>query len=102
MADTTFINVYAQHSAMKKKLTLSISEDLLREVKLIARQEGKSLSSIVEEYFEQLIASKWAEELAKDLGALEPTSEMPRPDGLDAAEIVRDLRKGRERRILHA
>jgi len=86
---------------MKKKLTLSISEDLLREVKLIARQEGRSLSSIVEEYFEQLIASRWAEELAKDLGALEPTSEIPRPNGLNAAEIVGELRKGREERIPH-
>jgi len=93
---------------MKKKLTLSVSEDLLREVKLIARQEGRSLSSIVEEYFEDLIAPKWVEELAKDLGlgALEPTSELEiprqRPNGLDAAKIVRELRKGREERILHA
>jgi len=79
-----------------KKLTLSVSEDLLREVKLIARQEGRSLSSIVEEYFEQLIASKWAEELAKDLGTSGPASEIPRPNGLDVAKIVRELRKGRE------
>jgi len=90
----------------KKKLTLSVSEDLLREVKLLASGEGRSLSSIVEEYFEYLVSSRWIDVLAEELGLgkLEPTaeSEIPRqrPSGLDAAKIVRELRASRGERIL--
>jgi hypothetical protein len=35
----------------KKKLTLSVDEDLLSEAKKLSALEGKSLSGIVEEYF---------------------------------------------------
>ncbi len=38
----------------KRKLTLSVNEELLEEVKLFAQSSGRSLSSIVEEYFEYL------------------------------------------------
>jgi hypothetical protein len=38
----------------KRKLTLSIGGDILEEVKKYATNEGKNLSSIVEEYFEYL------------------------------------------------
>jgi len=91
----------------KKKLTLSVSKDLLEEVKLFASREGKSLSSIVEEYFEYLVSTRWIDALAEELGLgeLEPTTEFEipklRPMGLDAARIVRELREGRAREILH-
>ena len=83
----------------KKKLTLSVREDLVNEVKRLAAVDGRSLSNIVEEYFESLVFERWAELLGEemDLGGLEPTTEsevpMTRPKGLDAAKIVRELRE---------
>jgi len=85
----------------KKKVTLSIDEDLLSEVKKLVALEGGNLSGIVEEYFEGLVFERWIHELCAslDLGELEPTSELEvplsRPKGLNAAEIVRELREGR-------
>jgi len=92
---------------MSKKLTLSVSKDLLEEAKLFASREGRSLSSIVEGYFEYLVSTMWINALAEELGLgkLEPTveSEVPelRPTGLDATSIVRELRESRARAILH-
>ena len=91
----------------KKKLTLSISRDLLNETKLYAHEIGRSLSSIVEEYFEYLASTRWIDALAKELGLekLEPSTEseipMSRPAGLNATKIVRELRKSRVEAILH-
>jgi hypothetical protein len=85
----------------KRKLTLSIREDLLTEIKRLAALEGKSISSIVEEYFEDLILEKWIESLSEELGLgdLEPTSESEipknRPRGLDSTKIIRELREKR-------
>lgn len=85
----------------KKKLTLSLNSDLIDEVKLYASEMNRSLSDIVEEYFEYLASIRWIDTLAKELGleALEPTAEWEipksRPKGLDAAKFVRELRKGR-------
>ena len=42
----------------RKKLTVSIRSDLVDEVKRIASEYGRSLSSIVEEYFEYLAYSE--------------------------------------------
>jgi hypothetical protein len=87
----------------KKKLTLSVDEDLLSEAKKLSALEGKSLSGIVEEYFEGLVIERWARDLCGDLGlvVLEPTteSEVPRnrPKGLDAAKTMRGQRDGRAR-----
>jgi len=53
---------------VKKKLTLSVREDLVDEVKKLATINGKSLSSIVEEYFEGMVFERWAEPLGKELG----------------------------------
>ncbi|MFZ8854711.1 MAG: DUF6364 family protein [Thermofilaceae archaeon] len=85
----------------KKKVTLSIDEDLLSEVKKLVAFEGSSLSGIVEEYLEGLVFERWVRELCASLGLgeLEPTSEseipLSRPKGLNAAEVVRELREGR-------
>ncbi len=91
----------------KRKLTLSVSRDLLEEAKLYAREMGRSLSEVVEEYFEYLATTRWIDTLSKELKLerLEPTTDseipMSRPTGLDAAKIVRELRKGRAEAILH-
>ena len=91
----------------KRKVTLSIEEEVLREAKVIASLEGKSLSGLIEEYLESLAASQWLKRLAASIGmeGLEPTSEdeVPsrRPRGLDAAQAVREARRSREDRILH-
>jgi len=85
----------------KKKLTLSIDEDLVREVKSVLAGEGLSLSGVVEEFLESITASRWLEELAEnlrlgDLNSLDPSS-IPkvRPKGYDATKIVRELREQR-------
>ena len=96
--------MYGVHMA-KKKLTLSVKEDLLDEVKRFAAIEGRSLSSIVEEYFEYVVFGRWVEALCKELGLgyLEPKNEFEvprsRPRGLDAARMVRELRRKREEDI---
>ncbi|MGC8983377.1 MAG: DUF6364 family protein [Desulfurococcaceae archaeon] len=85
----------------KKKLTLSVRRDLLEEAKRIALSEGKTLSSLVEEYLEFLALESWITKLSGDLGLgeLEPVLYQEvvsaRPRGLDAASIVRKLRDER-------
>ena len=91
----------------KRKVTLSIEEEVLREAKVIASLKGKSLSGLIEEYLESLAASRWLERFAASLGleGLEPTSEneipSQRPEGFDSAQAVREARRSREERILH-
>ncbi len=86
---------------VKKKFTLSIDEELIKGVKLIAQRENVSLSNLVEEYFEYLVLVKWVDSLAEELslGELEPTTESKipssRPARLDAAKVVRELRSSR-------
>jgi hypothetical protein len=90
----------------RKKLTLSVRGDLIDEVKRIAVARGRSLSSIVEEYFEYLVSKEWIDALANELGLspLESTSMLEivesRPEGLDASMAVREVRGERARRIL--
>jgi hypothetical protein len=85
----------------KKKLTLSVRRDLLEEAKRIALSEGKTLSSLVEEYLEFLALESWITKLSEDLGLgeLEPVLYQEvvsaRPRGLDAASIVGKLRDER-------
>ncbi len=87
----------------KRKLTLSIDGDLLEEARKLVAAEGRSLSSVVEEYLEYLVFGRWVEALSRELGLedLEPTAEYEipssRPKGLDAAKVVRELREGRLR-----
>jgi len=85
----------------KRKLTLSVRGDLLDEVKRVALSEGRTLSDLVEEYFEFLAFEIWIAKLAEDLGIgkLKPVFDQEitstRPRGLDAAKIVRELRDER-------
>ncbi|MEM1509191.1 MAG: DUF6364 family protein [Thermofilaceae archaeon] len=84
----------------KRKLTLSIDENLVREVKAILASEGSSLSRVVEEFLSSL-TSGWLEKIAEDLGlgSLDPLNpaDIPslRPKGYDSAKLVRELREQR-------
>ncbi|MCX8183310.1 MAG: DUF6364 family protein [Crenarchaeota archaeon] len=84
----------------RRKLTLSIDENLIREIKAMLASEGSSLSSVVEEFLGSL-TSRWLEEMAEDLGlgGLEPLdpADIPgsRPKGYDSAKLVRELREQR-------
>ena len=85
----------------KRKLTLTVDGSVLKEVKSVLAGQGFSISRVVEEFLESLLASRWLEELADDLGyesllPLDP-SKIPvdRPRGMDAAKVVRELRDGR-------
>lgn len=85
----------------KKKLTLTIDEDVLGEAKRLAVAEGRSLSSLVEDYLKSLAFESWIDSLAKELGldlsqATGP-DEVPRtrPRGGDAAKTVREVRRRR-------
>ena len=94
----TYVWVYV---LVKRKLTLSVDGELLREVKSLLAGEGESVSGVVEEFFESLLGFRWLDGLAEELGLgrLEPLdpSEVPRrrPAGLDAGRLVRELRDGR-------
>ena len=103
-----YIRIIVVVFTVKRKLTLSISSDLLEEVRKTAAGEGRSISGIVEEYFQYIASTSWIESLADELGItiLEPTSEREipesRPKGLDAVEMVREIRRGRVERIIDA
>lgn len=91
----------------KKKLTLSIREDLLEEAKRLAMEQGTSLSRFFEECLEHLTTTQWLDDLAREL-SLDPLDsttpdEIPktRPQGLDSAQLLRELRKEREARLLN-
>ncbi len=85
----------------RRKLTLSIDENLLREIKGILAGEGSSLSRVVEEFLGSLLTSRWVEGMAEDLGlgSLDPLdpADIPssRPKGYDSAKLVRQLREER-------
>ncbi len=91
---------------VKRKLTLSIRDYLIEEAKLYAREAGRSLSELVEEYLEYLASDRWVEALARELGLgeLKPTGEdeipKSRPKGWDAAKVLREVREGRLEAIL--
>ena len=79
----------------KRKITLSIDEELLIEARSVLAKEGKSLSSVVEETLSSIIVSKWIDELAGELelDRLDPidpsTIPKTRPRGLDAEKIIK-------------
>ena len=82
----------------RRKITLSIDEELLREARAILAREGKSLSSVVEEALSSIIVSKWVDELAGELeldrlNPIDPsTIPKTRPKGLDAEKIIKKER----------
>ncbi len=85
----------------RSKITLSVDQELLKEAKGVLAREGVSISSVVEEALESLITSKLFEEMAKRLGlgnlVMVNSGDIleQRTGGLEAAEVVRELRRGR-------
>jgi hypothetical protein len=89
----------------KTKLTLSVEEDLLRRAKGFAAREGLSISGLVEEFLRGLVATESLDKVAQELGlgdlSLVNKGDVPRirSKGLDAAEIMREMRRGRMERL---
>ena len=85
----------------RSKITLNVDQELLKEAKGVLAREGVSISSVVEEALESLIASKLFEEMAKRLGlgnlVMVNSGDIleQRTGGLEAAEVVREPRRGR-------
>ena len=86
---------------VKRKLTLTIDEDILLEAKSVLSSEGRSLSQLVEEYLRFVASTKWIDEVAEELGLgdLELITEAEvrssRPAGADAFKAVREVREHR-------
>jgi hypothetical protein len=89
----------------KTKLTLSVEEDLLRRAKGFVAREGLSISGLVEEFLRGLVASESLDVVAEELGLgglfFVNKGDVPRirSKGLDAAEIVREMRSDRMKRL---
>ena len=85
----------------RSKITLSVDQELLKEAKGVLAREGVSISSVVEEALESLVASKLFEKVAEELGLENLVLVNPddileqRPRGLEAAEVVGELRRSR-------
>jgi len=85
----------------RSKITLSVDQELLKEAKEVLAREGVSISSIVEEALESLVASRLFEKVAEELGLENLVLVNPddileqRPKGLEAAEVVGELRRRR-------
>jgi len=65
---------------MNTKLTLSLEEKVIAEAKTIAKKNGKSLSSLIENYLKSLIQQKdlgqeIAPEVKKLVGRIKPIDE---------------------------
>lgn len=65
---------------MNTKLTLSLEEKVIAEAKTIAKKNGKSLSSLIENYLKSLIQQKdlgqeIAPEIKKLVGRIKPIDE---------------------------
>ncbi len=86
---------------VKRKLTLTIDEDILLEAKSVLSGEGVSLSQLVEEYLRFVSSTKWIDEVAEELGMgeLELITDAEvrssRPRGADASKAVREVRERR-------
>lgn len=80
---------------MNKKLTLSLNETVIEKAKHYAESTGKSLSSLVEDYFKNLTESNKKTNISKRLQAIAGKIELP-PNFDDELE----LRKAMEEKHL--
>jgi len=90
--------------AKKVKVTLSLSEDLVRRAKSRLALEGRNLSDLVEEFLASYDTIELLDQLCELLGLEKrfyTSSEVKagRPLGLKAEDIVRELRDERAERI---
>ena len=89
----------------KVKVTLSLTEDIVRRAKSKLAIEGRSLSDAVEELLLVYDELGFLDKLCEDLGLesrFYSSSEVTdnRPTGINAEGIVRDVRDERSKRLL--
>lgn len=80
---------------MNKKLTLSLDEDIIEKAKIYASQTGRSLSSLVEDFFENLTEKSSSTQISAKIKRISGKIEVP--TDFDWEE---ELRKGLEEKHL--
>lgn len=80
---------------MNKKLTLSLNEAVIEKAKIYAEQTGKSLSGLVENFFENLIQKPSPEGVSDRISRISGKIELP-PD----FDYKEELRKNLESKLL--
>lgn len=80
---------------MNKKLTLSLDEDIIQKAKTYASQTGKSLSSLVEDFFKNLTEKPSSNQLSSKIKRLSGKIEIPAD-----FDLKKELRKGLEEKHL--
>ena len=80
---------------MNKKLTLSLDEDIIEKAKVYASQTGKSLSSLVEDFFENLTEKSSSTDISSKIKRISGKIEIP-----TEFDLEEELRKGLEEKHL--
>jgi hypothetical protein len=80
---------------MNKKLALSLDEDIIQKAKNYASQTGKSLSSLVEDFFESLTEKPTSTQISSKIKRISGKIEIPADFDLEE-----ELRKGLEEKHL--
>lgn len=62
---------------MNKKLTLSLDEDIIEKAKIYASQTGRSLSSLVEDFFENLTEKSSSTQISAKIKRISGKIEVP-------------------------
>lgn len=62
---------------MNKKLTLSLNESVIRKAKVYAENTGRSLSGLVEDYFEKLVQPESKDSASSQLKAISGKINLP-------------------------
>lgn len=68
---------------MQTKLTLTMDEGVIRSAKIFARQQGSSLSSLIENMLRMLIKEKDKQESGISPGMMELMGSFKAPEGFD-------------------
>ncbi len=92
---------------VKRKLTLSVDDELLKNARVRLVGKGESVSKAVEDLFRS-IGDSWIEDLARQFGVklrYISSEEVIRRrgkirTGLNSTKVLREMREDREKRIL--
>ncbi|RVU23432.1 hypothetical protein EOJ36_10140 [Sandaracinomonas limnophila] len=63
---------------MTTKLTLSVEQSIIEKAKIYAKQTGRSLSEIIQNYLEQLVDESEVNEIPTDLNKLIGVIKLPK------------------------
>ena len=63
---------------MTTKLTLSVEQSIIEKAKIYAKQTGRSLSEIIQNYLEQLVDESEVNEIPTDLNKLIGVIQLPK------------------------